>query len=364
MVGITGGLGFGLGKGIGAPQMRLFLGAVFTPDFRDADSDGVYDSEDRCPDQPEDSDGWKDNDGCPDPDNDGDGIPDASDKCPNEPEDLDRFEDEDGCPDPDNDKDGIPDVNDAVPERRRGRTGQGPNDGCPSTTEDSDGDGIPDATDKCPDEPEDSRRLPGRRRLPRSRQRQRRHPRRLRQLPERARGHRRLRGRGRLPRSRQRQGRHPRRRRQVPEQARDLERLQGRRRLPGQRARRSCACCDDTHRGDERIAFARVKGASELKESALVSVKLVGLVLKGHPEIAKLDIEVQSEKVGVEEAKHRAEVIREALVAQGVKKERLTASGKAAVGAGSKVVVHNRREGGAPAADAQRASPKGPPAIP
>jgi OOP family OmpA-OmpF porin len=32
-------------------------------------------------------------------DRDGDGIPDDVDKCPNEPEDFDGFEDEDGCPD-------------------------------------------------------------------------------------------------------------------------------------------------------------------------------------------------------------------------------------------------------------------------
>jgi len=48
-------------------------------------------------------------------DRDGDGIPDDVDKCPNEPEDFDGFEDEDGCPDPDNDKDGIPDVMDKCP---------------------------------------------------------------------------------------------------------------------------------------------------------------------------------------------------------------------------------------------------------
>src|SRR3569623_480944 len=65
MVAITGGLGFGLGKGLGAPQSRIFQGAEYPPDFRDADNDGVYDSEARCPDQPEDRDGFKDNDGCP-----------------------------------------------------------------------------------------------------------------------------------------------------------------------------------------------------------------------------------------------------------------------------------------------------------
>src|SRR5579863_2340230 len=38
-------------------------------------------------------------------DADGDGIPDNVDKCPNDPEDKDGFEDADGCPDLDNDKD-------------------------------------------------------------------------------------------------------------------------------------------------------------------------------------------------------------------------------------------------------------------
>ena len=62
---------------------------------------------------------------------------------------------------------------------------------------------------------------------------------RRRQVPGRSRGLRRLRGRGRLPRSRQRQGRHPRRRRQVPERAGDQERLRGRGRLPRLARRRS-----------------------------------------------------------------------------------------------------------------------------
>jgi hypothetical protein len=48
-------------------------------------------------------------------DRDGDGVPDAVDRCPDEPEDIDGFQDEDGCPDPDNDQDGVPDVSDACP---------------------------------------------------------------------------------------------------------------------------------------------------------------------------------------------------------------------------------------------------------
>jgi outer membrane protein OmpA-like peptidoglycan-associated protein len=51
----------------------------------------------------------------PNADRDGDDVPDADDKCPDDPEDRDGFEDADGCPDPDNDKDGIADAVDACP---------------------------------------------------------------------------------------------------------------------------------------------------------------------------------------------------------------------------------------------------------
>ena len=87
--------------------------------------------DDKCPNEPEDKDGFEDEDGCPDPDNDTDGIPDATDKCPNEPEDKDGFEDEDGCPDPDNDKDGVPDADDKCPND----PGPPDNDGCPKKYE-------------------------------------------------------------------------------------------------------------------------------------------------------------------------------------------------------------------------------------
>ncbi|MBI4822291.1 MAG: thrombospondin type 3 repeat-containing protein [Deltaproteobacteria bacterium] len=58
----------------------------------DSDEDGVSDEMDRCPDQPEDRDGYLDEDGCPDEDNDGDGARDAVDACPTEPGPND------GCP--------------------------------------------------------------------------------------------------------------------------------------------------------------------------------------------------------------------------------------------------------------------------
>jgi hypothetical protein len=149
------GAGFGLNQGIGSPVVRAYVGLGWAPDFRDRDHDGVPDAYDRCPDEPEDHDGFQDDDGCPDPDNDGDGIPDAIDKCPNEPEDKDGFQDDDGCPDLDNDGDGIPDLNDACPNEKEDGKGKRPTDGCPSTSEDSDGDGIPDTYDACPNEPED-----------------------------------------------------------------------------------------------------------------------------------------------------------------------------------------------------------------
>lgn len=155
MVNLLMGAGFGLDRGIGSPIARAFVGLGWAPDYRDRDHDGIPDIYDRCPDEPEDHDGFQDEDGCPDLDNDQDGIPDTVDKCPNEPEDFDGFQDDDGCPDLDNDGDGIPDLNDACPNEKEDGKGKRPNDGCPSTTEDSDGDGIPDVVDKCPDEPED-----------------------------------------------------------------------------------------------------------------------------------------------------------------------------------------------------------------
>ena len=65
----------------------------------DPDRDGIRGAADKCPNDPEDRDGFEDADGCPDPDNDKDGILDAQDRCPNEPETKNGYQDEDGCPD-------------------------------------------------------------------------------------------------------------------------------------------------------------------------------------------------------------------------------------------------------------------------
>ncbi len=119
---------------------------------RDRDGDGLFDDVDRCPDTPEDKDGFQDDDGCPDLDNDADGIPDTSDQCPLAPEDKDGFEDADGCPELDNDKDGLLDRADKCPNEAEDPDGWESLDGCPDP--DNDADGILDVNDLCPFEPE------------------------------------------------------------------------------------------------------------------------------------------------------------------------------------------------------------------
>lgn len=153
--GFTAGVGGGAGlsKGIGAPDYRLLAMVGYTmPDTvkplqsRDHDHDGLLAADDRCPKQPEDPDGFEDDDGCPDFDNDGDGIPDADDSAPNAAEDIDGFEDDDGRPDFDNDGDGVPDVEDEC----QNEAGVAVTKGCPDP--DSDADGVPDRVDNCPNE--------------------------------------------------------------------------------------------------------------------------------------------------------------------------------------------------------------------
>jgi outer membrane protein OmpA-like peptidoglycan-associated protein len=147
-----GGVNVGTTQGYGSPDFQIFTGIVYQHYLSDRDNDGIIDEDDACPDDPEDKDGFEDEDGCPDPDNDKDGIPDVADKCPNDPEDKDGFEDLDGCPDLDNDKDGIPDVKDKCPNEPEDFDGFEDEDGCPDP--DNDHDGIPDDKDKCPNEKE------------------------------------------------------------------------------------------------------------------------------------------------------------------------------------------------------------------
>ncbi len=98
---VLGGPGMGLIAGYGVPTWRVWAGVRFTPTSNDSDGDGISDSNDQCPNEPEDRDGQMDSDGCPeeDPDGDQDGVPDWSDDCPNAKETINGVDDEDGCPD-------------------------------------------------------------------------------------------------------------------------------------------------------------------------------------------------------------------------------------------------------------------------
>jgi len=143
---LFGDVGTAIVAGVGAPAIRVLGGVRYAPRVYDTDGDGLKDPVDACPEQPEDKDAFRDEDGCPDPDNDADGILDATDKCPLDPEDKDAFEDDDGCPDPDNDDDGVTDAADRCPLEK----GVVENRGCPDT--DGDSDGVVDRLDNCPAE--------------------------------------------------------------------------------------------------------------------------------------------------------------------------------------------------------------------
>jgi hypothetical protein len=333
---VLGGGGKGLGRGIGAPEARFFLAGQFNPDFRDRDHDGVYDVDDKCPDQPEDRDGFNDNDGCPDNDNDNDGLADAQDKCPNDAEDLDQFEDEDGCPDVDNDKDGIPDLNDACPNAAEDGRGKRPKDGCPSTAEDSDGDGVNDTVDKCPDDPEDRDNFEDDDGCP---------------DPDNDNDG--------IPDNFD----------SCPNDAEDPDGFEDEDGCPEPDndkdgfldAQDKCPLQTETLNGnkdddgcpdpgaeivhlvpgnitvDERIGFGggTRNGKPVLKESAAKSVGLVALVLRGHTDIKKLRIEVRAEGVSKNETQARADAIKDALVAKGVDAGRIEAVGMG--GGGSRV---------------------------
>ena len=153
----VGGAGF---LGARADDFRVTIGAVWSPQLEsvgeigrgDADGDGIPDVSDVCSEEPEDRDGYQDDDGCPDIDNDGDGVADATDACRDEPEDKDSFQDDDGCPERDNDADSIQDVADRCPDEKEDVDGFEDDDGCPD--EDNDGDGFADKSDRCPNDPE------------------------------------------------------------------------------------------------------------------------------------------------------------------------------------------------------------------
>ncbi len=97
---LYGGASLGVTDGIGDPDFRIIGGVRYrknAPDrqgYLDSDGDGVLDKDDGAPYEPEDKDGYRDEDGVPEPDNDGDGILDGDDECPELKGEADRK----GCP--------------------------------------------------------------------------------------------------------------------------------------------------------------------------------------------------------------------------------------------------------------------------
>jgi outer membrane protein OmpA-like peptidoglycan-associated protein len=139
---IGAGVGPGLTRGIGTPELRV-VGALEwfpaivppPPPPSDRDKDGIIDNEDACPDTP----GVRTEDpktnGCPPapPDRDKDGVLDADDACPDTPGVKTDDPKTNGCPPPppDRDKDGIPDPEDACPDTPGPRNEDPKKNGCP-----------------------------------------------------------------------------------------------------------------------------------------------------------------------------------------------------------------------------------------
>ena len=138
------GVGPGLTRGFGAPQVRGLLSLEWAPEPNkeplvlrpvpsDRDKDGILDVDDACPDEP----GIKNEDpeknGCPRRDADKDGIFDDEDACVNDPGVRTTDPLTNGCPPPkDTDKDSIIDPEDACPQAFGPRDPDPKKNGCPA----------------------------------------------------------------------------------------------------------------------------------------------------------------------------------------------------------------------------------------
>ncbi|MGL1935599.1 MAG: cellulase family glycosylhydrolase [Fibrobacterales bacterium] len=115
---------------------------------RDSDDDGFLDRDDLCPNSP--ANAPVDTDGCADSerDTDRDGVIDLQDQCPNTQ--TNNPVDVNGCADNqrDNDSDGIMDSDDLCSNTPANATID--TDGCADSERDTDGDGVSDALDQCP----------------------------------------------------------------------------------------------------------------------------------------------------------------------------------------------------------------------
>lgn len=148
------------------------VGAVFGY-TADRDGDGISDSDDICPDQPNpdqiDTDGDSSGDACDrcpedanktepgecgcgteETDSDGDGTADCVDRCPMDEDKIEPGVCGCGAEETDQDNDGTPDCRDQCPSNPD-KTHPGAC-GCSRSDEDSDGDGLPDCFDACPNE--------------------------------------------------------------------------------------------------------------------------------------------------------------------------------------------------------------------
>ena len=105
----------------GTPDFRALARVSWQPSdvpaVRDSDADGVPDTEDRCPVEPQGATPDPNLPGCPlrDVDRDGDGVLDAQDLCPDTPAGAHADPKRPGCPLLDTDGDGIFDADDACP---------------------------------------------------------------------------------------------------------------------------------------------------------------------------------------------------------------------------------------------------------
>lgn len=160
---IGAGVGPGITRGYGSPQVRVLASIEWVPGFKekpvppsDRDRDGIIDTQDACVDEP----GPKSEDpkthGCPPPpDRDKDGVLDGVDACPDEagvPSDSPKTN---GCPPPqDRDKDGVVDAKDSCPDQPGVASDDPQKNGCPlpPPDPDRDKDSIVNEQDACPDE--------------------------------------------------------------------------------------------------------------------------------------------------------------------------------------------------------------------
>ncbi len=139
---ITAGAGGGLIGGYGTPDFRAIVGLMYTLPM----DEPVEEVESLCPDVPADYEGALDEDGCPVEEE----VVEVEPGCV-VPEGYEGLVDEDGCPLLDSDGDGIPDITDKCPNEPEDMDGFQDEDGCPEL--DNDNDGIPDSEDECPNEP-------------------------------------------------------------------------------------------------------------------------------------------------------------------------------------------------------------------